>query len=283
MSPDQRWKRYVRPVRADLQAEVDDELRFHVEMLLQELLAAGWNAAAARAEAERRFGALAAVRAACLTIDQRRHRRAAFGDIMTAVLQDLRHVPTLRAAPAFALIVTVTLALGIGATTAIFSVVDTVLARPLPYETPDRLVQLNDVQPGDSRDLPASYPEYVEWKARSAGALTDVATWINSGEVLSGAGDAEQLQAARVVEPARAPRRSSAARPNVPRGRRALVGGARRDALRGILALALRRRPGRDRPDDHAHRQSVHGHRHLRDEPAGHSTVAVAVLARASG
>ena len=193
------WRRYVRPMRTDIRADVDDELRFHVEMLIQELLAAGWNMPAARAEAERRFGAIGAVRDACLTIDQRRHRHAAFGDLMIAVVQDLRYVlKTLRAAPGFALIVTVTLAMGIGATTAIFTVVDSVLARPLPYATPTRLVALNDVQPHDDRNLPASYPEYLDWKQRSAGALSDVGTWINSGEVLSGNGDAEQLQVGRV-------------------------------------------------------------------------------------
>ena len=70
-----RWRRYFRPLRTNLRGDVDDEFSFHIEMLAQELVRAGWQPSAARAEAERRFGAVAPVRDACVTIDERRHRR----------------------------------------------------------------------------------------------------------------------------------------------------------------------------------------------------------------
>lgn len=187
----QPWRKYVQPARRNLRAEVDDELRFHVEMLISELVAAGASPAAARAEAERRFGPVSPIRAACLTIDERRHRSAALEDTMTSIVQDLRYVVrTLRKTPAFSLIVTLTLALGIGVTTALYSVVDTVLLRPLPYTAPDQLVALFDIQ-GSNAGYPAAYAEYRDWARRSAGTLSDVGAWFGTGEVLSGSGTAE--------------------------------------------------------------------------------------------
>ncbi|HEX8945222.1 MAG TPA: ABC transporter permease [Gemmatimonadaceae bacterium] len=115
---------------------------------------------------------------------------------MSNLTTDLQRV--LRAVwrtPMLTIVVTLTLALGIGATTAIFSVMDLIILRPLPYESSSRLVQLFDVQ-RDVRDLPASYPEYLDWRQRSTDVLSDIGVVIGQGEVLSGGGDAEQLQGA---------------------------------------------------------------------------------------
>jgi len=108
---------------------------------------------------------------------------------LVQVLRSIRRTPTLT------VVVTLTLALGVGATTAIFSVMDVILLRPLPYESSNRLVQLFDVQ-RDVRDLPASYPEFLDWRARATDVLSDAGVVIGQGEVLSGGGDAEQLQGA---------------------------------------------------------------------------------------
>jgi len=83
------------------------------------------------------------------------------------LIQDLRYgTRTLLKSPGFTAVAVITLALGIGANTAIFSVVDTLLLRPLPLKDPGRLVLVRDTQPGvDS--APASYPEYLDWKERS--------------------------------------------------------------------------------------------------------------------
>jgi len=195
---DRTWRKDVPPLRSNLRADVDDELRFHFEMLVQEFIAGGADESAARAEAERRFGPVSPVRAACLTIDERRRRGVITAETMMSLMHDLTFVlRTLRKSPAFSIIVTLTLALGIGATTALFSVVNTVLLRPLPYAAPEQLVALFDVQ-GPNAGYPAAYPEYRDWQKRSAGTLKDVAAWFGTGEVLSGSGTAEQLTGARV-------------------------------------------------------------------------------------
>jgi predicted permease len=194
-----RWRNSARPSRSKLRGEVDDELRFHIEQLERDLIARGWRPDAAHAEAERRFGSMSPIRDACLTIDERRHRRAAWTDTMSAISQDIRYVArTLRKTPAFSFIVTLTLALGIGTATAIFSLVDGVILKPLPYSSPENLVVLFDAQ-RDQRELPMSYPEFLDWKDRSTQVLSGIGAWNTQGQVLSGNGDAEQLLGVRMT------------------------------------------------------------------------------------
>ena len=81
--PGPRWRRYLRFWRADLRADVDDELAFHLEMRRRDLEARGLADDAARAEAARRFGDVASVRERCLTIDERRFRRANRAEAMS--------------------------------------------------------------------------------------------------------------------------------------------------------------------------------------------------------
>lgn len=112
--------------------------------------------------------------------------------------QDLRHAwRAIRRTPGLSIVVTLTLAIGIGATTALFSVVDVVLLRPLPYASPATLVRVYDIQ-RDLHQLPASYPEFTDWRERTGDVFSDIGAMLNHGEVLSGNGDAEQLQGAMV-------------------------------------------------------------------------------------
>jgi putative ABC transport system permease protein len=114
------------------------------------------------------------------------------------MLQDFRYaLRNIRQAPGFSVVVTLTIALGVGATTAIFSIVDAVLLRPLPYPAQESLVKLFDIQSG--RDIGAlSFPEFMDWRDRGSDVSESVGAYGASGEVLSGVGEAEQLLGVQV-------------------------------------------------------------------------------------
>jgi putative ABC transport system permease protein len=106
---------------------------------------------------------------------------------LESISQDIRFgLRGLRSRPGFAITVLLTLALGVGANTAIFSVVDAVLLRPLPFAQPDRLVHLWETFESkvDNRSE-ASYPDYLDWRARNTG-FTDLAGYQGGGFLLGG-------------------------------------------------------------------------------------------------
>jgi len=194
-----RWRRYVRPARTSLRADVDAEFAFHLEMLVNELIDAGWPPSAARAEAKRRFGPIPVVRDVCLTIDKRRRRRVALADRMHTIIQDLRYaVRGIRRAPGFSLVVALTVALGIGATTTMYSVVDGVLLRPLPYANAERLVALETRSASTQEPTVASFLEYRSWKLRTPAAFDEIGAWFQNGAVLTEGDRAEFLLGERM-------------------------------------------------------------------------------------
>ena len=110
-------------------------------------------------------------------------------------LNDVRFALTvLRRQPGFAAVVIITLALGIGANTALFSVADAVLFRPLPYRAPDRLVALWETTPRKARAAPANF---LDWK-RDARSFEKMAAFGATGLTLTGSGDAEHVEGASV-------------------------------------------------------------------------------------
>jgi putative ABC transport system permease protein len=149
--------------------EVDDEVRFHLEERARELEASGLSAAAARSRALREFGDLETARRLMVPGLEgvlRRDRRRAFRDELR---QDVRYgLRKLRSSPGFTVVALLTLALGMGATAAIFSVVNGVLLRPLAFASPEQLVIVweNDRVTGTVRE-PASVPDFYDFRERN--------------------------------------------------------------------------------------------------------------------
>ncbi|HEY7547849.1 MAG TPA: ABC transporter permease, partial [Blastocatellia bacterium] len=123
------------------------------------------------------------------------------GDLMESFWQDLRFgARLLLKKPGFALVAIITLALGIGANTSIFTVIDAVLLRPLPYEEPDRLVMLFESDPRRNIEQQlVAPPNLVEWRNQSR-SFEDIAYWSRSGEFNLVTGDgSEKVRCAHVT------------------------------------------------------------------------------------
>ncbi|HEY6372239.1 MAG TPA: ABC transporter permease [Candidatus Sulfotelmatobacter sp.] len=134
MTPTPMWRRYSRLFGPDPAADVKDELSFHLQAKIDDLVRQGWRPEAARQEAERQFGDLLAVQQIGVRLGEKMERRKRLKDYGSDSLQDLRYTfRTLGRDPSFATISILILALAIGANIAVFSVVNTLLLRPLPF------------------------------------------------------------------------------------------------------------------------------------------------------
>ncbi len=161
------WRRYLRFWGSNVQSDVDEELRFHLEMRIAEYTARGMSPADARRVAERRFGDEQKARAECISIDENAARATSRGASLASLGQDIRYAARLlRRQAATASLAVLCLALGIGAATAMFSVADALLIRPLPFATGDRLFLVATTRDrGRDADV-SSYPDYLDWRAR---------------------------------------------------------------------------------------------------------------------
>ncbi|HXJ89679.1 MAG TPA: ABC transporter permease [Candidatus Binatia bacterium] len=135
------WRRYARFIGPDPAADVKDELGFHLDAKTDDLIRQGWQPEAARKEAEQQFGDLRAVERMGQRIGQRTERRRRLSDYANDLLHDARYtLRTLGRDPGFAAVSLLILTLAIGANVAVFSVVNTILLRPLPFPRANELV-----------------------------------------------------------------------------------------------------------------------------------------------
>ena len=180
---------------------LDDELRFHLEGRVEELVAQGLSRADAEAEARRRFGDIDSLRDATLAIDDQiiqGHRRMDFLDTVT---RELRHAArSLARSRGFTVAAVVTLALGLGAATAIFTMLDAVVLRPLPYANADRLAELTSPVPKFKGDtlwgLARHEAFYFQDNSR---AIEDIGLYQNAEVTVGGDGGDHPAERARAA------------------------------------------------------------------------------------
>ena len=160
MTKRRRWPRLW---RTSVEEEVESELAFHLEMTTRELMEQGMSLTNARAEAQRRFGDSAAINAECRRYGTERDRRAVRAEYRHELRQDATFaIRQLLRARGFTIVAILTLALGIGATAAVFSALDAVALRPLPYANADRIVAVHPTRKGETTD--PSAPEYLAYR-----------------------------------------------------------------------------------------------------------------------
>ena len=156
----------------DPEREVDEEFAFHVDMRAGELEREGLSPEEARREALRAFGDASRSRSECVEIQRSLRARDRLSLVVVGFLADVGVAARgLLRRPGFSALAVLTLAVGIGAVTAIFSLVDATLLRPLPYPDSDRLVTVWETSPAQPRRSVAP-ANFVDWQARS-GSITD--------------------------------------------------------------------------------------------------------------
>jgi putative ABC transport system permease protein len=187
------------PLRGQVEQDVDRELQLHLEMRTEDLIEEeGMAPAAARDEALRRFGDLGKITETCREIGKRKEKAMWWSELSSELRQDLGYaLRQMWKAPVFTLIAVLTLALGIGATTAIFSVVDAVVLRPLPFPEPDRLMRLWEKNP-QTDQFSVSDPNFLDWRQANR-SFVDMAAIRFTTPSLVGDGEPVRLTAAAVT------------------------------------------------------------------------------------
>lgn len=170
-----------------LERDLDDELRSHIEMRTQDNLAAGMPPDEARYDAQRRFGNTTFMK------EETRSMDIVAGLEVTA--QNLRYAARmLRRSPAFTIVAILTLALGIGANVAIFSVVHAVLLQPLPFAYPEQLVRVyDDIRSSNTHNVGMSVPELWDLRDKS-GVFQDISVVFPADANITGGDHPQRIQ-----------------------------------------------------------------------------------------
>ena len=183
--------------RARVEDEVDSELSFHVEMRARELVERGMSPAEAREAAIRRFGDIDRVNATCRALGKQRDHDMRRTEYFSELAQDVKFAcRQLARSPGFTAVAVLTLALGIGATTAIFSAVQSVVLRPLPFPDSNRLLSVYEyVRENRSNVSAGNFVDGIE----PVGAFSAVSAAQFSSFNLADGGNTERVVGARVT------------------------------------------------------------------------------------
>jgi putative ABC transport system permease protein len=185
--------------RVPIDEEVDEELAFHIEMRRRELVGRGMAPGQARELAERRVAELARVRRVCAGIARRRDREMRMTQWVEELWSDVRFaLRQLRISPGFTALAAVTLALGVGANSAIFALVDATLLRPLPYDDPDRLTMIWEGVPSRPRGAVAPL-DFHDFHQRNRTFESMAAVYPYARRMTAADGSAEQIPAQQVT------------------------------------------------------------------------------------
>ena len=189
-----RLRHFVRNLlrRDRVERELTDEIDGYVDLLIEEKVAQGMSRDDARRAAWLEIGRVDLVK--------EHVRDVRVGAWLDALRQDVRFgVRTLMRRPGFAIVAVLTLGVGMGATTAIFSLIDSVLLKPLPFHEPDRLTMVWEVRPRFNRPRIEVAPlNYVDWQ-QQVQAFESLAAYVNGFVNLTGAGTPERLAVAQVT------------------------------------------------------------------------------------
>jgi putative ABC transport system permease protein len=173
-------------------SELAEEIRQHLDEAIDAFVAQGLTRADAEAAARRSFGNVTLIEERSRDVWRRRWLVDAWADLRFGARQ-------LRRAPSFAAAAIVTLALGIAATTAIFSIANAALLNPLPYPHGDRLVSINEIVPMiGNRPIRLTAPDLVDYQTQSR-SFDAVAGWTPRTFELSGSRESQRVDAARVT------------------------------------------------------------------------------------
>ena len=173
-----------------MEQELDEELRYHLDRQTEENIAAGMRPEDAR------YAAMQSIR----DMEQRKEecRDMRGWNLAGNLVQDLRYaIRGLRKRPGFSLLVVLVMALGIGANTAVFSVVNGVLLKPLNYREPDRMVTLSNTWNGGAKVRQVALPDFEDWRAQSQ-AFSSMACYRRSDEPVKAGSSTEYVGVARV-------------------------------------------------------------------------------------
>jgi len=180
-------------------ADVDREIDAHLAMCVEELVQDGWDPTDARQEAERRFGNEGRVKRRCRAIENEHLRRLRIRGVVEGLMQDVRYgARGLLKSKGFSVVAIATLAVGIGANATVFSILNGVLLRPLPYEDSQELVWIAE-RSVSGTPMSAAWENFRDWKAE-AGSFKGLTAYNNNSTTVLGGAEPVYTNVANVSE-----------------------------------------------------------------------------------